>query len=60
MCIGSGVGAGAAAAAMAAALFHNNKKCIIIIGSHVSIQLFAAIVNDMQVVFKSIARASSS
>ena len=59
MCIGSGVGAGAAAAAMAAALFHNNKKYIII-GSHVSIQLFAAIVYDMQVVFKSIARASSS
>ena len=48
----SGVGAGAAAAAMAAPLFHNNNKKFN--------RLTSAHVNDMQVVFKSIARASSS
>ena len=50
---------------MAAALFHNNKIIIIIIGCmYVSIQLaepaIAADMQLMQVVFKSIARASES
>ena len=49
---------------MAAALFHNNKIIIIIGCMYISIQLaetaIAADMQLMQVVFKSIARASSS